>query len=279
VCTSTGMTPTTRNQIHPRYIGPSESWHVSRGRRIMAARMRLVALFLLVGALTGACSIAATQTSHTSTPQPTADQALVIENRGGPDLDVYIDDKLIASVPCGAGERIDVSNAPLPWELEVLRVADKEWTLQQRVTRLPLWLEQLGSEAPFLSDKPVLGPFIACPSAPPQSTPQASDPYAGLPSNACGGFHLKIVNNSDRSVQVGINGTWTETVGRSSTNVVNYMFSTPRPPEMPWNVVVSESTTGRTLLESTLDSPVDQKLTISDEGATQAPYDLMAEGC
>src|SRR4051794_2414731 len=179
--------------------------------------MRLVATILLIGTIALGCSaLPGWSSADTSTPQPSPDQVLGIENRGGPQFEVYIGNKFTRSLSCGDGERITASEAPLPWDLKVLRVSDKEWVLEQRVTRLPLWLEQLGTETPYLSDIPVLGPVITCPPTPTRE-PQPSDPYAGLPSNACGGFHLKIVNDREAPVEVRINRTWTETVAAGST--------------------------------------------------------------
>lgn len=108
------------------------------------------------------------------------------------------------------------------------------------------------------------------------STP---DPYAGLPSNACGGFHLKIVNNTSAMVTVALNGAWTTTVDGDASQVINQMFSQPHPPMLPWYVVIKD-VDGRSVFEGIAgDTSADQKVTLTDGGAPiQTPYDLH-EGC
>jgi len=106
------------------------------------------------------------------------------------------------------------------------------------------------------------------------------DPYAGLPSNACGGFHLKVVNNTSGKVTVVINAGWSTTIDSGGGQVINEMFTQPQPPMLPWYVVIKDAT-GRPMFEGIAgDSPVDQKVTLTDDGApSQAPYSLALEGC
>ncbi|HEY5519786.1 MAG TPA: hypothetical protein VIK08_03935 [Candidatus Limnocylindrales bacterium] len=103
--------------------------------------------------------------------------------------------------------------------------------------------------------------------------------YAGLPSNACGGFHLKILNDSSDRVTGAINETWHTTVDAGASQVINEQFSQPQPPVLPWHVAITDAN-GRSKFEGILgDTPVDQKLTLSDDAApVQMPYDL-SEGC
>lgn len=103
--------------------------------------------------------------------------------------------------------------------------------------------------------------------------------YAGLPSNACGGFHLKILNESSSKVTVAINDTWHATVDAGESQVINEAFSQPQPPLLPWHVLMTDAT-GRSKFDGIVgDTPVDQKLTLSDDAApVQMPYDL-SEGC
>ena len=117
-------------------------------------------------------------------------------------------------------------------------------------------------------------------SAPPSARAQTSgDPYAGLPSNACGGFHLKVVNDTSGPVTIGINDAWTSTIGAGVNQVINETFTQPRLPLLPWNVVIKD-VNGQSIFSGIAgDTPVDQKVTLSDDGAPiQTPYDL-AEDC
>src|SRR5450756_2244337 len=93
------------------------------------------------------------------------------------------------------------------------------------------------------------------------------------PSNACGGFHLKIVNNTSSSIEVSLNDSWTTIVDAGTAEVIKESFSQPRPPTMPWHVVITNLGSGQQLFESTMDPPVDQKVTLSDGGALETPLD------
>lgn len=105
----------------------------------------------------------------------------------------------------------------------------------------------------------------------------SADPYAGLPSNACGGFHLKIVNHTDGQVRVTLNASSSYVVSAGATQTINASFSTPRPPQLPWDVVITDDG-GRQLFNVTMPGPVDQKVTLSDAAPVQTPFDLR-EGC
>jgi hypothetical protein len=105
----------------------------------------------------------------------------------------------------------------------------------------------------------------------------SSNPYAGLPSNACGGFHLKVVNQIGAAVRVVVNGSWSTVVGGEATLMINEGLSTPQPPQLPWQVVITDQA-GQQLFSATMPGPVDQKVTLSSAGPVQTPYDL-SEDC
>ena len=239
------------------------------------------ALVLCVFVIAG-CSSTSPVGSPPSGSTSAGNDTLYMENRGGPEFQVYVNDQFVADLRCGVSTGINpgIDGVPLlPWKLQALRLDPKSFVMTEQVTQLPQTLVQFGAETPVLTGI-ILGPVITCPPAPtPPPPPSTTDPYAGLPSNACGGFHLKIVNDASASVNVTINETWHETVAPGTSNVINYAFSTPRPPEFPWHVVVTSNSTGLVMLQSTMDTPVDQKVTVSDSNADQTPYDLMAEGC
>jgi hypothetical protein len=104
------------------------------------------------------------------------------------------------------------------------------------------------------------------------------NPYAGLPSNACGGFHLKVVNQTGASVVVTVNGSWSTVIAGEATLTINEGLSTPQPPQLPWQVVITDDATGKQLFSATMPGPVDQKVTLSPGGPVQTPYDL-SEDC
>ena len=248
--------------------------------------IRLAAFVLAIASVLGACAAPMPPgATEVLAPNATPQQVLYLVNRGGPPFAVFVYGAAAATVDCGGYATVspDQPNIKaLPWDLAIVRVRDGTTLVSTQVTELPRWFVQLGEDRDGgLSKMPVLCPAFSCP--PPEApTPSASptfDPYAGLPSNACGGFHLKIVNNTSSTVEVSLNDSWTTTVDAGATEVVNMMFSLPRPPSMPWHVVITNTESGQQLFESTMEPPVDQKVTISDGGALQTPLDLMAEPC
>ncbi|HEX7948912.1 MAG TPA: hypothetical protein VF494_01080 [Candidatus Limnocylindrales bacterium] len=104
------------------------------------------------------------------------------------------------------------------------------------------------------------------------------NPYAGLPSNACGGFHLMVVNQTGSPVRVSVNSLWSTVIAGEATLTINEGLSTPQPPQLPWQVVITDDATGRQLFSSTMPGPVDQKVTVSPAGPVQTPYDI-SEDC
>jgi hypothetical protein len=104
-------------------------------------------------------------------------------------------------------------------------------------------------------------------------TPNPDDPYAGLPSNGCGGFHLKVVNTTAASVRVTLSHAWSIVVPARSTETV-VQFDPPDKPPLPWQVVITDESSGRQLFSAAMPGPVDQKVTLSADGPVQAPYDL-----
>jgi hypothetical protein len=106
-----------------------------------------------------------------------------------------------------------------------------------------------------------------------------ANPYAGLPSNACGGFHLEIVNERATAVRITINGSWSAQLTSGATQVITIAFTQPQPPRFPWDVSIADAASNVELFRATMTGPVDQKVVLSDAGATQGPYSLTAEGC
>lgn len=101
-------------------------------------------------------------------------------------------------------------------------------------------------------------------------------PVHEVPSNACGGFHLKIVNAGSGRITATINGTYSVTVAAgSSETIVEWL--PPSKPLLPWTVAVSDST-GNEIGTQLFSGPVDQKLTVSGGQMNSAPYDI-GEDC
>lgn len=107
------------------------------------------------------------------------------------------------------------------------------------------------------------------------------DPYVGLPSNACGGFHLKVVNNRLSAVAVTVNGDHSFAVAPRETVAVAEWLPPPDGLNLavPWYVVINDAQSGEQLFSTAMRGPVDQKVTLSDSAPVQTPYSLIAEGC
>lgn len=78
-----------------------------------------------------------------------------------------------------------------------------------------------------------------------------TDPYAGLPSNACGGFHLKVVNNRRAAVRVALDAQWSTVIPAQSTDTLVEFLPPPKPP-LPWHVAITDETIGEQLFAATM---------------------------
>jgi len=175
--------------------------------------------------------------------------------------------------------------------LTIVRVRDGRTLVATRVSELlPRWFVQIGDDVVTrgLSDVPALGPVATCPpqeggpSAPPADPTPTPTPTrnsgVAMPSNACGGFHLRIVNDRPAAVRVTLNGEWNTVVEAQSTETLVQFFLAGQP-VLPWDVEITDGATGQQLFTSTMPGPVDQQVTLSDDGAVQSPFDLMSDDC
>ena len=120
--------------------------------------------------------------------------------------------------------------------------------------------------------------WLAVEPAPASPTPKFVTPGpTPWPSNACGGFHLKVVNGDADPITVTINDTYSETVeGGGSQTLVEWL--PPNKPLMPWTVVVT-GPAGTQIGSAYMTGPVDQKIIVSGGQMEYGPYDIRTEGC
>lgn len=110
------------------------------------------------------------------------------------------------------------------------------------------------------------GPITARPSYPP-------------PSNACGGFHLLVVNNDDYAVDVKINETDAGNLEANSQVMLVPLFR-PELPPFPWAVKLSRANDGAWVGTAGLETGVgDTKITVSGGEINVANMDLASTGC
>jgi hypothetical protein len=127
-------------------------------------RLRTVAISTVVAL--AACS----PVVQSASPDAAFPSTLIFENRGGPTFTVQIGTAVMATVGCDAGATLIPGQGgvpALPWDLKVSRVRDGTVLVDLRVTELPRWFTQIGSEAGggSLSAFPIAGP--PGPSCPP----------------------------------------------------------------------------------------------------------------
>jgi hypothetical protein len=124
--------------------------------------VKVARLISLVAVLVVGCS--------TTTPSPNPwPPVLNVENRGGHAFEVRIGGTAVATVACDSGAAIapGKDGVPvLPWDLTVIRLADRSVVLSTHVAALPRWFVSFGDNVGGpLDTAPVAGP--PGPSCPP----------------------------------------------------------------------------------------------------------------
>jgi len=148
--------------------------------------------------------------SCATTPVPTSAAVLSVENRGGPDLLVKVNDVSVATVPCGGGASIiaGASSVPqLPWDVSVVQANDSVVLWKGPVTTLPGWYVQIGDEATGVSKSAIGGPpGPPCPSAGPPSTHAATPSAESTAPAPSPTGDLRIENRGGPALTVEIGG-------------------------------------------------------------------------
>lgn len=116
----------------------------------------------------------------------------------------------------------------------------------------------------------------ACRSVGGPITPRPSYPP---PSNACGGFHLLVINNDAYAVGVKINETDAGNVEANGQVMLVPLFR-PELPPFPWTVGLSRADDGTWVGTAGLETGVgDTKITVSGGQINVANMDLASTGC
>ena len=247
---------------------------------------RTVLVLTVAAVLSGCTSTASTSSTPSGTAQPTlaptaqssassscTSATLTILNRRGDAVGIAVNGVQLGSVEANSTRTLDsegmARTPPLPW---VAVMTDPSGSDLGSVF-VPAGVNASATVTDALWLDTAAAMRAGCPVTP--------NPYAGAPSNACGGFHLKVVNETNGAVTVSLNGAWTSELASGSSQVINQAFSSPRPPAPPWYVVITDAS-GRSIFQGIADpgdSGADQKVILSDgAGPIQAPYDL-SEDC
>ena len=99
-----------------------------------------------------------------------------------------------------------------------------------------------------------------------------------VPSPACGGFHLKVVNGLSESVQLNIGTDWTEVIEAGKTETLIEFLTQPDLPRLPWLVEIYDATGRVTLFRQTMSGTPDQMVILTDSAATASPLGSCGQG-
>jgi hypothetical protein len=99
-----------------------------------------------------------------------------------------------------------------------------------------------------------------------------------VPSNACGGFHLAVVNQGPERVAVTVNGTSVGVVDPGMSLMLVEWLPPPLP-RMPWRVVIARSSDGAELGRASFEGgEADQQLLVSTQGVERGPLTSSSPG-
>ena len=103
----------------------------------------------------------------------------------------------------------------------------------------------------------------------------SSGPNATPP---CGGFHLRVINQSSGTINVDVNDT-PAVVLRPSLEAVLGQYLPPQLPAMPWTVVVTRSTDGSEIGDAHFFSGPDRDLFVTNNGLDEKSFAPPTPSC
>jgi hypothetical protein len=87
----------------------------------------------------------------------------------------------------------------------------------------------------------------------------------------CGGFHLRVINNSSTTINVDINQTPALSLGPGDQKVLG-QYLPPQQPDMPWTVLVTRSTDGEEIGDAHFFAGRDRDLVVSNTGLDEQEF-------
>jgi hypothetical protein len=100
----------------------------------------------------------------------------------------------------------------------------------------------------------------------------------GKPTPPCGGFHLRVINQSSTTVNVDINQTPALSLGPGDEKVLG-QYLPPQQPDMPWTVDVTRSTDGSDIGTTHFVSGPDHDLFVNNNGLDDEPFGPPTPNC
>jgi hypothetical protein len=105
-----------------------------------------------------------------------------------------------------------------------------------------------------------------------------SGPSVGQPTPPCGGFHLRVINQSSTTVNVEINQTPALSLGPGDEKVLG-QYLPPQQPDMPWTVDVTRSMDGSEIGTSHFVSGPDRDLFVNNNGLDEKSFAPPTPAC
>ena len=105
-----------------------------------------------------------------------------------------------------------------------------------------------------------------------------SGPSVGRPTPPCGGFHLRVINQSSGTVNVDVNDT-PAAVLLPGIETILAQYLPPQLPDMPWTVVITRSTDGSQVGDAHFVAGPDRDLFVDNNGLDEKPFAPPTPAC
>lgn len=106
----------------------------------------------------------------------------------------------------------------------------------------------------------------------------SSGPSTGNATPPCGGFHLRVINQSSGLINVDVNDTPAVVLAAGDEKVLG-QYLPPQLPDMPWTVVVTRSTDGSQIGDAHFFAGPDRDLFVSGSGLDEKPFAPPTPSC
>jgi hypothetical protein len=109
---------------------------------------------------------------------------------------------------------------------------------------------------------------VACQSGP--SAPEKTPP--------CGGFHLRVINQTVGRINIDVNDT-PAAILEPDDSIVLAQYLPPQLPDMPWTVVITRSTDASEIGDARFSGGPDRDLFVSANGLDEKPLAPPTPAC
>ena len=106
----------------------------------------------------------------------------------------------------------------------------------------------------------------------------SSGPATGNATPPCGGFHLRVINQTATRINVDVNDTPAVILAAGDEKVLG-QYLPPQLPAMPWTVTITRSTDGSQIGDAHFFSGPDRDLFVSDNGLDEKSFAPPTPSC